>query len=206
MVQSIRSLRIFVAVAEELHFRRAAERLHMTQPPVSAQIKKLEETFGVELIQRSTRNVGLTKAGKELYRRASKVLAEVECMGAAVRKVAEGNIGTLHLGFNSSTVFDVLPWLLERHRNKYPDVLLDLQESPSSEQLEALRARELDAALVRALPEMMKPDLNYIIAAREQLLLALPLRHALASWERVPIQALQHVDFEIGRASCRERE
>lgn len=195
MVQSIRSLRIFVTVAQELHFRKAAERLHMTQPPLSIQIKKLEESIGVDLFSRTTRSVALTPAGQELQRRAVRFLAELDSMKEAVRRAADGTTGTLRLGFNPSTMFNILPRLLEVQRSRYPNVSLFLQELPSRKQLELLRNRDLDVALVRATPAMFDPDLVYRVVTREALLLALPLDHPLARLESVPIQALHDIPF-----------
>src|SRR5690606_19467338 len=160
---------IFVTVAEELHFRKAAERLHMTQPPLSLQIKQLEDSIGVELFCRTTRSVQLTPAGKELHQRATRLLTELDAMTEAVRSVGKGTVGSFSLGFTTSTMFDLLPRLLEVQRKRYPKVALALKEQPSMDLLESLRARKLDAALVRATPLSMEPDLEYVIASQESL-------------------------------------
>jgi DNA-binding transcriptional LysR family regulator len=195
MVQSIRSLRIFVTVAEELHFRKAAERLHMTQPPLSLHIKQLEDSIGVDLFSRTTRSVQLTPAGKELQQRATRFLAELEAMTEAVRCVGNGAVGALSLGFPTSTMFDLLPRLLEMQRSKYPQVSLVLKEQTSIELLEQLRARKLDAALVRAATTSLDPDLDYVVASEESLLLAMPQNHPLARNPSVSIQTLNKIPF-----------
>jgi DNA-binding transcriptional LysR family regulator len=195
MVRSLRSLKIFVTVAEELHFRKAAERLHMTQPPLSLQIKQLEDSIGVELFCRTTRSVQLTPAGKELHHRATRILTELDAMTEAVRSVGKGTVGSFSLGFTASTMFDLLPRLLEVQRKRYPKVALALKEQTSVELLESLRARKLDAILVRAAPLNMEPDLEYIVASQESLLLALPTDHPLARFESVPIRALNQIPF-----------
>lgn len=195
MALSIRSLQIFVIVAEELHFRKAAERLHMTQPPLSMQIRQLEESIGVDLFCRTTRSVQLTPAGKELQRRAGRFLSELDVMTQAVRCVGRGTVGSLSLGFPGSTMFDILPRLLTEQRSRYPQVTLNLKEMSSGELLESLRSRQLDVALVRASPSMMKPDLNYIVAGRESMVLALPIGHSLARFPTVPIEYLDKMPF-----------
>jgi len=200
MIQSIRALRIFMAVAEELHFRKAAERLHMTQPPLSMQIKQLEKWVGVDLFVRTTRSVQLTPAGKELQQRATRFLTELEEMAEAVRRVGRGDVGSLSLGFPASTMFDILPKLLAIQQNRYPHVALNLKESPSPDLLELLRARELDVALVRASPLSMAPDLDYILAARESMVVALPSNHPLARLDAVPIERLNRIPL-IGFAA-----
>ena len=200
MIQSTRALQIFIAVAEELHFRKAAERLHMTQPPLSMQIKQLEKWIGVDLLSRTTRSVQLTPAGKELQQRATRLLAEFEEMAEAVRRVGRGDVGSLSLGFPASTMFDILPNLLAIQQNRYPQVALNLKESPSPELLESLRARELDVALVRTSPLSMEPDLEYILAARESMVVALPSSHPLARLDTIPIQRLNRIPL-IGFAA-----
>ena len=195
MLHSIRSLQIFVAVAEELHFRKAAERLHMTQPPLSMHIKQLEESMGVHLFSRTTRSVQLTPAGKELQRHATRLLLELDEMAAEVRRVGNQTCGSLSLGFPASTMFDTLPTLLAIQRSRYPEVALNLKESPSTILLESVRARQLDVALVRALPSEIEPDLHCVVAAREAMLLALPLDHPFAKLDAVPIQRLNRIPF-----------
>lgn len=195
MIRSIRSLQVFVTVAEELHFRRAAERLHMTQPPLSSQIRQLEDTLGVELFCRTTRSVQLTPAGQELKHRAIRFLADLEAMKEAVRSVGQSAGGTLSIGFTASTMFDLLPCLLEAQRAKYPQISVRLKELPSHQLLEHVRTHKLDIALARATLPLMEPDLHYMIATEEAMLLALPAGHPLGRFDAVPIRELNNTPF-----------
>ncbi|MBO9357145.1 LysR family transcriptional regulator [Bordetella petrii] len=195
MVRSIHSIQMFMTVADELHFRRAAERLHMTQPPLSLRIKQLEESLGVDLFCRTTRTVQLTPAGKELHERAKRWLQDLDIMMDAVKSVGQGTTGSLQLGFPPSTMFHTLPRLLETYRDRHPQVALDLHEMPSDDLLNAVRQGRLHAALARTSPASMGPDLDYVVAARETMVLAMPKDHPLAALEQIPAQRLDRVAF-----------
>ncbi|HEY4444741.1 MAG TPA: LysR substrate-binding domain-containing protein [Steroidobacteraceae bacterium] len=146
----IRRLRYFVAVAEELSFTRAAERLHIAQPPLSIQIKALEQEVGAQLFDRDQRHVFLTQAGKHLLDRARGILASVEAAKAEVRCAALGEVGSLHLGYASSAMFtSSLTWAIKRFQIEFPHVLLTLHEMTSLDQLNALHYRTLDAGILR---------------------------------------------------------
>ena len=190
MTFSLRALRSFVVVAEELHFGAAAERLHMTQPPLSQQIRQLEEALGTELLIRTTRSVQLTVAGKVLLERARQLLANCESVAEEVQRAGRGEIGRLVLGFPNSAAYRVLPRTLRAYKSRYPQVELDLREMLSSDLLDALRSRQLDVALVRASSSMLGSDLESIVAAQEDMVLALPSKHPLAREEVVPLQRL----------------
>lgn len=190
MQLSLRALNSFVVVAEELHFGAAAERLHMTQPPLSQQIRQLEEALGAELFVRTTRSVQLTVAGKVLLDRARQLLADCESAAQEVRRAARGEVGRLVLGFPNSAAYRLLPKAIALYKSRYPQVELDLREMLSSDIVGALRSRQLDVALVRASSAMLGSDLESAIAAREDMLLAMPSRHPLAQLESVPIERL----------------
>lgn len=146
----IRRLRYFVAVAEELSFTRAAERLHIAQPPLSIQIRALEQEVGAQLFDRDQRHVFLTQAGKHLLGRARGILASVEAAKAEVRCAALGEVGSLHLGYASSAMFT--SWLtgaIKQFQSGFPHVLLTLHEMTSLDQLNALHYRTLDAGILR---------------------------------------------------------
>jgi DNA-binding transcriptional LysR family regulator len=146
----IRRLRYFVAVAEELSFTRAAARLHIAQPPLSIQIKALEQEVGAQLFDRDQRHVFLTQAGKHLLDRARGILASVEAAKAEVRCAALGEVGSLHLGYASSAMFtSSLTWAIKRFQIEFPHVLLTLHEMTSLDQLNALHYRTLDAGILR---------------------------------------------------------
>lgn len=209
MLFSLRALRSFVVVAEELHFGAAAERLHMTQPPLSQQIRQLEETLGTELFIRTTRSVQLTLAGKVLLERARQLLAGCESAAEEVLRAGRGEIGRLVLGFPNSAAYRLLPQALKRYKAQYPQVELDLREMLSSDLLGALHSRQLDVALVRASSSMLGPDLESVIASREDMVLAMPSKHPLAQLETVPIERLDGVPLvgftSVGSRYFRER-
>ena len=141
----LRHLRYFVAVAEELHFTRAAERLHIAQPPLSQQIRALEEELGVQLLQRTRRSVALTDAGAAPLERARTMLAMAQALPEELRRIARGEAGELRIGFTSTLpLTKVLRDIVADHRRTHPEVLLTLRELHTAEQFEALRRGELD--------------------------------------------------------------
>lgn len=209
MSLSLRALNCFVAVAEELHFGAAAKRLHMTQPPLSQQIRLLEESVGAELLIRTTRSVQLTVAGRLLLERARQLLAASEAAAQEVKRAGRGEIGRLVLGFPNSAAYRLLPKALRLYKTRHPHVELDLREMLSSDLLEALYSRQLDVAFVRASSSMLVPDLDWVIASRENMVLALPSHHPLARLKVVPLQRLAGVDLigfnAVGSRYFRER-
>ena len=172
-------LRCFVAVAEELHFHRAAARLNMTQPPLSRQIQLLEHALGVGLLLRGNRAVKLTPAGEAFLRDARRMLRLAERATEHARRIARGQAGRLTIGFTAASGYGVLPRLVGLLRARLPEVELELREMVSMEQLEALQAGRIDLALLR--PMASRPGLRSVRLLREPLLLALPRDHALAS-------------------------
>ncbi|MFL6678015.1 MAG: LysR family transcriptional regulator, partial [Burkholderiaceae bacterium] len=145
----LRHLRYFVAVAEELHFTRAAERLHMAQPPLSQQIRALEDELGVRLFERTRRSVALTDAGHALLGRARDLLAATQALPGELQRIARGEIGQLRIGFSSTLpLTKVLRDVVADWRRTHPDVALHLREMHSALQFEALRAGDLDVGLV----------------------------------------------------------
>lgn len=145
----LRHLRYFVAVAEELHFGRAAQRLHMAQPPLSQQIRKLEEAIGHPLLLRSSRHVRLTAAGEELLKRAQQTLRKVAEDVHSTRRIGRGEVGTLTVGFIASAMLTVLPRMLSEYRNRFPEVELRLREFYTSSLLRALRDGTADIGFTR---------------------------------------------------------
>jgi len=174
----LRHLRYFVTVAEELHFGRAAEKLHMSQPPLSMQIRALEEELGVRLFNRTQRQVALTQAGNALLLEARQVLARVEQAVLVTRRAGRGEIGELVVGFISVADYNVLPTVLRDFRRRYPLVNLTLRESTTDAQVRDLVAGRLDVGFV--LPPVNEPALESVSILREPLIAALPEKHPLA--------------------------
>ncbi len=175
---SLARLSCFVAVAEELHFGRAAERLHMTQPPLSRQVQQLESELGVQLIDRTTRTVTLTPAGAGFLPDARRILALAEAAATTVGRLSTGALGTVVVGFTATSAAAVLPRLLERTRERLPDVALDLREMDTAAQIDGVLTGALDLGMVR--PPVRRPGLTSRPLLGEQLVAALPARHPLA--------------------------
>ena len=172
-------LRCFVAVGEELHFGRAAQRLHMTQPPLSRQIQLLEHAVGVGLFERTSRSVRLAPAGRTFLPEARRLLRLAEAAALDAKRAARGDAGNIALGFTSGSSYAFLPRLVKAAAAELPDVHLVLREMRNSEQMEALAAGRLDAGLVR-LP------IELTCVGREAILLAVPEDHPLAVAKAAP--------------------
>lgn len=182
----LRQLKYFVAVAEERSFGRAAKRLHMSQPPLSTQIKGLEEEIGAKLLDRSTRRVDLTDSGRTFLLRAREILSAVEEAGAEARGAGLGLRGQLKIGFVSSATLSLLPPALRLFRERFGGVELDLRELASVEQLEALYEGEIRVGLVR-LP-LRAPEIRLESVLAEPLLVALPVGHPLEDLASIPLE------------------
>jgi DNA-binding transcriptional LysR family regulator len=173
----LRQLRHFVAVAERLHFGRAAAALHMSQPPLSRSIRDLEGRLGATLLARTRRKVELTPEGARFLEEARRLLAQLEHAVLEVGRMAIGG-GRLRLGFVSLADYGVLPNLLKAYKAARPGVALALREMLSPDQAAALAAGELDFGLL--LPPVAGADLEHVVVQRERFLVALPSRHRLA--------------------------
>jgi len=170
----LRPLRQFVAVAEELHFGRAARRLHMTQPPLTLAVQALEAKLGVRLFERTKRSVALTPAGEALLLQSRRLLASADELPRAVRAAAEGFSGMLRLAFVSSIAYGPLPGWLRSFRESHPEVQLELREATLDVQLDAFEADEIDAGFVLHAPGAAPAGFSAWCALREPLVLALP--------------------------------
>lgn len=184
----LRQLRYFVAVAEERHFGRAAKRLRLSQPPLSAQIKGLEEELGVKLFQRSTRQVALTDAGRTFLERAEGILEAVEEAKEAAKGADEGVRGRLEIGFISSATLGLLPPAIRLFRERFGGIEIELRELTSAQQIDALYAGEIRVGLVR-LP-LRAPGLRFEPLQEESFVVALPSGHPLEALESVPLEAM----------------
>ncbi|MEW6645511.1 MAG: LysR family transcriptional regulator [Pseudomonadota bacterium] len=189
-----RLLRQFVAVAEELHFHRAAQRLNMAQPPLSQAIRRLEDELRVPLFTRSRRAVTLTPAGVAFLETARRTLAQLTEGADHARRVAAGVAGRLAITFLESAAYDLLPGVLRAFRARYPDVELTLQEATSAEQVEALRDGAADVGLMRW-PGVPTPGLAFERLAQEPIVVALPDDHPLARLRAVPLARLAGDSF-----------
>ncbi|QCG99337.1 LysR family transcriptional regulator (plasmid) [Azospirillum sp. TSA2s] len=189
----IRQLRYFQAVAEELHFGRAAARIRIAQPALSRQIQSLEEELGVLLLKRSQRSVELTPAGTLFLDRASRILDDIVKAQTDARRVGMGEFGHLVVGFIHSSTYDLLPAILERFRHLYPDVELDLREMTIAQQFDALGRGLIDIGLLR--PPSSDPRLEVQTILTQQFQLAVPANHPLAGLDSVPLARVAEEPF-----------
>jgi DNA-binding transcriptional LysR family regulator len=185
----LRHLRYFVAVAEELHFGRAAERLHMAQPPLSQQIRRLEEMVGHPLLLRSSRQVRLTAAGEELLKRAQQTLRKVAEDMHSTRRIARGEVGTLTVGFIASSMLTDLPRMLSAYRRRFPEVELRLREFYTSALLRALRDGTADIGFTR--DAGTEKDLHTEVLLPEPYIAVVPARHPLAARTSIRVTDLR---------------
>ena len=168
----LRRLRYFVAVAEHLHFGKAAQALAVSQPPLSRQIQALEDDLGTQLLTRTQRSVKLTTAGAALLPEAKRLLRQAEALREQAGRAARGETGSLALGFISTAAYNVLPELLMAYRRAHSGVKLALQESTTDVQTALLRSGDLDVGLV--LPPVDDPAIEYRPLFRDRLIVALP--------------------------------
>lgn len=190
-----RLLTYFVAVAEELHFGKAAKRLNISQPPLSQQIIQLEERIGVKLFTRTRRRVELTPAGQVLLEDARKILA---LTGEAVRRAVragKGEIGRLAVGYIGSANYSVLPDLIREFRKRYPEVELSLAELNTSQQIEALHDGRIHVGFMRPPRGMENEGLSFEVVLRESLVAAMPVNHKLKGRASIPLKMLAREPF-----------
>ncbi len=189
----LRHLKYFVAVADELHFGRAATRLHIVQPALSKSIMALERELGVQLFVRTKRSVAITEAGSVLALEARSILQRVDRAVDSVRLTNSGHSGRLEIGCIAPATWSILPVVLRRYRNRYPNVKLRLTELPSAEQLTALEQGAIDVGFVR-LP-LHHDDLEFEVVHREPFIATLPESHPLAAEETISVTALAREPF-----------
>jgi DNA-binding transcriptional LysR family regulator len=185
----LRQLRYFVAVAEELHFRRAAARLHISQPPLSQQIHALESEIGAQLLARTRRRVELTPAGEAFLRDTRALLAELDGAVATAQRIGAGQTGRLRINFVGSALLSIVPGAVQRFRAVRPSVEIEIRERPTVEQVRAVASGVVDVGLVRP-PIDELAELTSELVVRERMVAALPSGHALAKLKRVPLRRL----------------
>lgn len=198
----LRHLRYFIAVAEEQHFTRAAERLHMAQPPLSQAIRQLESELGIELFHRSTRHVTLTTAGQAYLERARELLEELADASEHARRVAAGVVGRLVIGCVGSATYSLLPQLSRGLADELPGVDFAFRgEMLVPDQVAALRSGDIDVALLR--PPVADLGLTVEPIRQDRLVVALPADHPLAAAPRVRVKQLAGSDLIVHSADRR---
>ena len=185
----LRQFRQFIAVAETLSFRRAAERLHMAQPPLSTAIRKLEDELGVALLERDNRGSRLTPAGEAFLLEARRALEQAERAVAVARRAGAGLGGTLRLRFVDSTVNALLPLILRAFQERHPNVDFQLEEGTTADQVLALRQDRTDAGLV-VLPVADAGDVHVEPLLRDRMVAAMPDGPRLAHRSRIALAEL----------------
>jgi DNA-binding transcriptional LysR family regulator len=192
----LRQLRYFIAIAEEGNFSRAARRLHVSQPPLSTQIKNLEDELGVQLFERSNRGVSLTAAGSIFFEETRAVLARLEHARSKARGADRGDIGMLSIGFVSIADYGILPPVLKNFRSSFPLVEVQLHELTTDAQIRELRAARLDLGI--GLAPVDEPDLEFERLLCEELVLAVPSGHSATKGDRaVDLRALSKESFIV---------
>ena len=185
----IRQLWMFLAVAEEQHFGRAAQRLNMSQPPLTEQIKVLEQSLKLQLFERSRRGTQLSAAGAALLPAVRQFVGQAEQLERVVREVAAGQSGVLHVGAITSAMLDAVPPLLAALKSRHPQLTTFVKEIDSVDAVPALEAGELDLAFVR-LDGEISGDIATLPLAEDRLAVALHRDHALAAKPRIRLKAL----------------
>lgn len=186
----LRYLRYFIAVAEELNFRRAAERLHISQPPLTRQIQQLEADLGVALFARTPRGVELTPAGAVLLDEASNILALSERATERTQRAGQGQLGRLDVGIFGSGTFEIIPRLILAFRNAHPDVNVVMHNMSKADQIAALRERRLTVGFNRFVAE--DADIAREVVRIESPMVAINRNHAYAKKEAVKFRELEN--------------
>jgi DNA-binding transcriptional LysR family regulator len=191
----LRQIRYFVAVAEELHFGRAAARVHIAQPALSRQIRALEEQMGVRLFERDRRRVALTAAGASFLDESKLVLGQLDRAVEAARRADRGELGSLRIGYVPAVVGTSLPEIVRAFRKRFPGVDVRLQEMNPAMQVDALLAERVDVGFVRG--PVHEPALAVQTVLEEPLVAALPLGHRLGRHKRLAVAMLAGEPFVL---------
>ncbi len=189
----LRHLRYFTTVATELHFGRAAEKLHIAQPPLSKQIQQLERELGFELFTRTKRSVVLTPAGKEFLIEVERIFHQLDRAIDIGRKTSRGELGQISIGFVGSATYNILPVMLQQFRDRYPQVQIELHELTTDRQLIWLHEGRIDIGLIR--PPIVDRALSSQVIFQESLVVVLPINHHLAHLPEIEIRSLAAESF-----------
>ena len=190
---NLRRLDAFIAVAEELHFGRAADRLHIAQPALSQQIRQLEADLGLTLLERTTRRVALTPDGAAFLPHARQLLVSAQGVARAAEELRIGARGRLRLGFVDSTAFEFVPWFLRRFRSAWPEAEVELHTMSSDEQARALVDGDIDLGVARTVP--VRPAVDSAVLGHDRFMLAVPADHAVAGQRTVSLRRLVQETF-----------
>lgn len=191
----LRHLRYFNAVAEELNFSRAAQRLGISQPPLSQQIRQLERELGVELFQRDSKGVRLTEAGRALWTSARRVVDDATQVQQLAERLRGGNRGQLNIGFVGSALYGQLPDLIRYARERLAEVRFVLEEVETGDQIQALSSGRIDVGILR--PPITAPALRQLPIGEEPLVAVLPHDHRLAGKRSLDLAELSGEDFVL---------
>ena len=191
----LRQLRYFVAIAEEGSFSRAAIRLHVSQPPLSTQIRSLEEELGAPLLARTNRGVSLTASGQVFYEEVRAILGRLENARARALQADRGDVGMLSVGFVSIADYGILPPALKSFRSQFPLAEVQLHELTTDAQIRELRAARLDLGF--GLAPVEEPDLEFTSILREALVLAAPSDHPAATGDTIDLRSLAKDSFIV---------
>ncbi|EKT63251.1 LysR family transcriptional regulator [Providencia burhodogranariea] len=196
MAIELRHLRYFIAVAEELHFGRAAERLHISQPPLSQQIQSLEEQVKAKLLERNNRNVSLTPAGNMFLKEAYQILSQVDAAVSKAERMEKGELGELSIGFTSTTPFmNKVTMSLRQYREAFPEVAIHMHQMNTKQQIAPLLTGRLDIGIMRntILPE----QLDYQLLSKEPFMVAVYEGHPLLMYEQTGVDIRLLADYPL---------
>jgi len=191
----LRQLEYFMAVAEELHFGRAAARLHISQPPLTVHIKRLEEELGVSLFDRTSRRVSLTSEGIRFRDLVGPILQDLDEAVEDIREIKAGRRGRVRVGFVSSASYELVPAAVRDIRLQHPGIHLDLHPMATGEQVEALLENRLDIGIMRDAP--LQAGLQFTALLTEQLVAVLPANHVLAAKAEVSAEELSRLPLVL---------
>jgi DNA-binding transcriptional LysR family regulator len=193
---NLRPLHYFVVLADELHFRRAAERLHITQAPLSLAIKALETELGTTLFIRTQRRVSLTETGVLLRANARAILDRVEQTRAMIRDLETGTTGQLRIGVTPATsLLPFFPRLISNFRGAHPKVRIEMKEMPSKEQIQCLRGRTIDVGFIRNAPRKGDADICFVNLLSDPFVVAMARTHSLSKRSSLKLADLRNEIF-----------
>lgn len=188
MALTFRQLSYFLVLSEELHFSRAAQRLHISQPPLSASLRQLEGELGVKLLERSSRRVALTPAGEAFQHQARRILGQLKDSQELVQRIAASASGLVRVGFTPAMLFRGLPEVIANMKTHYPGIDIQLTERNSAQQVDAVAEEKLDIGFIHSMP--LPKGVESLVLADESFLCCLPAHHPLAGQRTIAIQAL----------------